>query len=160
MVDVWKTMPDCHTFVSYFRVFSQMSTPRVSANIWNLAVLLILTRSFSWWDSSSLVDEVQCMLISSRHICIRSIMFFWFMYAFYFVNTSFIPVKQSPAKWTREAKQVNASFRLAFNLRFPWAPQMYRLVMNCVGHTGWANWYVFHQPPSASQHKLIESNLL
>ena len=36
---------------------------------WNLAALLILTCSFSWW----LVDEIQFMLISIRHICIRSI---------------------------------------------------------------------------------------
>ena len=35
--------------------------------LWNLAVLLILTRSFSWWGSFlSLFDEIQFMLITSQ----------------------------------------------------------------------------------------------
>ena len=38
--------------------------------LWNLAVLLILTRSFSWWGS--FLWFMKFMLISSRHICIRS----------------------------------------------------------------------------------------
>ena len=45
-------MPECHTFVSYFWVF-QMSAilPVFGQQLWNMAVLLILTYSFSWWGS-------------------------------------------------------------------------------------------------------------
>ena len=45
-------MPDCHTFVSYFRVFQMSTIPRVfGQQLWKLAVSLILTCSFSWWGS-------------------------------------------------------------------------------------------------------------
>ena len=43
---------DYHTLVSYFWVFQMSTISRVSAlQLWNLAVFLILTRSFSWWGS-------------------------------------------------------------------------------------------------------------
>ena len=54
--------PCCHTFVSYFWVFQMSGIRRVfGLQLWNLAVLLISTCSFS------LVDEMKFMQISSRH---------------------------------------------------------------------------------------------
>ena len=60
------------TFVSYFQVF-QMSTISYmfGLQLWKLAVWLILTCSFSVMGFISLVDEIQFMLISSRHILHR-----------------------------------------------------------------------------------------
>ena len=51
-LQVSRPMSDCHTFVSYFRVFQMSTISRVfGLQLWNLAALLILTCSFSWWGS-------------------------------------------------------------------------------------------------------------
>ena len=66
-------MPYYHTFASYFQVFEMSTISRVfGPQLWNLAASLMLTCSLMM-GFISLVDEIQFMLISSRHICIRFI---------------------------------------------------------------------------------------
>ena len=70
---VSRPMPDYHTLISHFRAFIMSTISNVfGLQLWNLAVLLILTCYFSWWGSFLWI-EIQFMLISSRHIYIRSI---------------------------------------------------------------------------------------
>ena len=61
--------------VSYFRVFQMSAIPRV---FWPTALKLGWITNFDMlflvMEFISLVDEIQFMLISSRHICIRSIL--------------------------------------------------------------------------------------
>ena len=66
-------MPDCNTFVSYFRVFQMSTIPRVWPTALKLGCITNLDMLFLIMGFISLVDEIQFMLISSCHICIRSI---------------------------------------------------------------------------------------
>ena len=61
-----KEMPDCHTFVSYFQVYV-FGTRGKRGCTTNFDILFLVMGFIS------LVDEMQFMLISSCHICIRSI---------------------------------------------------------------------------------------
>ena len=63
---------DCHTFVSYFRVFQMSTIPRLWPIDLKLGCLINFDKLFLVMGFSSLVDEIQFMLISTRHICIRS----------------------------------------------------------------------------------------
>ena len=74
-------MPDCHTFVSYCLtaihlslIFGFIKCLYHSACVWPTALKLgcvsNLDTLFLVMGLISLVDEIQCMLISSRHICI------------------------------------------------------------------------------------------
>ena len=65
--------------------------------------------------------------------------------------------------------QVDASFGLAFNLRFVWPPtcdDLHRLTWTCVDFGRAQIWtqvdttFLIVWPPSTSRHKLIASNLL
>ena len=73
-------MPDCHTFVSYFWVFTNVYH---SACVWPTALKLGCITNFDMLflvtGFNSLVNGIQFMLISSRHICVRSVAvsFFW-----------------------------------------------------------------------------------
>ena len=64
-------MPDCHTFVSYFRGFQMPTISRVFGHqLWNLAALLILTCSFSWWGSFLWLMKFNlCLQRILYHIC-------------------------------------------------------------------------------------------
>ena len=69
-------------------------------------------------------------------------------------------LSKSLATRTRKSTQVNAGFRLAFNLRFVWPPTC---VDNCVdfGRASSASRRQFFTvcPPNPSRHKLISSQL-
>ena len=58
---------------SYFRVFKMSAISRVfGLQLWNLAALLILTCSLSWWGLFLWFMKFNLCLISSHHTCIRS----------------------------------------------------------------------------------------
>ena len=73
LVQIWHPMPDCHTFVSYFRVFQMSTIPRVWLTALKLGCITNFDMLFLVMGFVSLVDEMQFMLISNRHICIRFI---------------------------------------------------------------------------------------
>ena len=75
---VSRPMPDRHTFVSYFRVFQMSTIPRVWPTALKPGCVTNFDMLFLVMGFISLVDEIQFMLISSRHICIRSM---WLLYA-------------------------------------------------------------------------------
>ena len=56
------SMPDCHTFVSYFWGFQMTTIPHKLGRVSNLDTFFLLMRFIS------LVDEIQFMLISSHYI--------------------------------------------------------------------------------------------
>ena len=60
-------------FVSYFQVFQMSTIPRVFGQQLTLGCSTNVDIVFLVMGLISLVDEIQFMLISSRHICIRSI---------------------------------------------------------------------------------------
>ena len=66
-------MPDCHTFVSYFRVFQMSTIPRVWPTALKLGCIINFDTLFLLMGFFSLVDEIQFMVISNRHNRIRSI---------------------------------------------------------------------------------------
>ena len=72
LVQIWHPMPDCHTCL-LFSGFSNVYIPRVWLTALKLGCITNFDMLFLVMGFVSLVDEMQFMLISNRHICIRFI---------------------------------------------------------------------------------------
>ena len=80
-------MTDYHTFVSNcFRVFQISAVPRVWPTALKLGCVTNFDMLFLVLGFISLVDEIQFMLISSRHIRIRSIALYFQLYKIGLLN--------------------------------------------------------------------------